>query len=214
MGEMRIGIDESGKGDYFGPLVISAVLVLPEQEEALLKAGVKDSKKLTDPSILRLSLLIKNTCKYSVVRIGPVKYNELYSRIRNLNRLLAWGHSRALENVLDSCPDCRKAISDQFGDEAFLNEALMKKGRSIELIQMPKAEQDVSVAAASILARAEFVRAMDVLTSEAGIELPKGSSDPRVIEVAAKIAARGGEEELSKYAKLHFKCTKKVLMGD
>lgn len=210
-GNARIGIDESGKGDYFGPLVIAAVLVRPEDEQALLEAGVKDSKKLSDRSIAVIAREISTRCESSVVRIGPDKYNELYARINNLNRLLAWGHSRALENVLDKCPECVLAISDQFGDEAFLKAALMKKGRSIRLVQRPKAEQDIAVAAASILARAEFVRVMKVLSEEAGTELPKGASSPLIAETAKAIAAGKGEQALKKFAKLHFKTTKQVL---
>lgn len=211
IGEQRIGIDESGKGDYFGPLVIAAVLVGPEDEPFLREAGVKDSKKLSDASIARISKEIAGRCPYSVVRIGPQKYNELYDRIKNLNRLLAWGHSRAMENVLDKCPGCRMAISDQFGDEAFLNSALMKRGSSIRLVQMPRAEEDVAVAAASIIARAEFVRAMKALSIEAGIELPKGASSPKVAETAIDITGKYGQDGLARFVKMHFKTTKQVL---
>ncbi len=210
-GELRIGIDESGKGDYFGPLVIAAVLVRPEDELFLREAGVKDSKKLSDASIARIAKDISGRCHYSVVRIGPQKYNELYERIKNLNRLLAWGHSRAMENVLDKCPDCRMAISDQFGDEAFLKSALMKKGSAIRLVQMPRAEEDAAVAAASIMARAEFVRAMKALSGEAGIDLPKGASSPKVAETAIDLTRRYGQEGLARFVKLHFKTTKQVL---
>lgn len=210
-GETRIGIDESGKGDYFGPLVIAAVLVGPEDEPFLKGIGVRDSKKLTDASIARMAKEISGRCPYSVVRIGPQKYNELYDRIKNLNRLLAWGHSRAMENVLDRCPDCRIAISDQFGDEAFLNNALMKRGSAIKLVQMPRAEEDAAVAAASIMARAEFVRAMKALSVEAGMDLPKGASSPKVAETAIDITARYGQGGLARFVKLHFKTTKQVL---
>ncbi len=210
-GELRIGIDESGKGDYFGPLVIAAVLVGPQDEQFLRDAGVKDSKKLSDASIARIAKDISGRCAYSVVRIGPQKYNELYDRIKNLNRLLAWGHSRAMENVLDKCPDCRMAISDQFGDETFLKNALMKRGSAVRLVQMPRAEEDTAVAAASIMARAEFVRAMKALSTEAGIELPKGASSPKVAETAIEITGRYGQDGLQRYVKMHFKTTRQVL---
>jgi len=212
-GIRRIGIDESGKGDYFGPLAIAAVMVGPEDEDYLEEAGVKDSKRLTDKSIARLAAIISGRCKYSVVRVGPTRYNSLYEKIKNLNRLLAWGHSRALENVLEKSPGCEIAISDQFGDESFLMNALMKGGRRVRLVQMPKAEQDIAVAAASIMARAEFVKAMDALSDDAGMRLPKGASDPNVAAVAKALLGRGGIEELSKYAKIHFKITKQVTEG-
>lgn len=210
-GRARIGIDESGKGDYFGPLVIAAVMVDETTEKVLEEAGVKDSKKLSDPTVLRLSSVIANSCKHSVVRIGPGKYNELYAKINNLNKMLAWGHARSLENVLANDGYCDLAISDQFGDERFLKQALMKAGREVELIQMPKAEQDVAVAAASIMARAGFVKAMKALSEEAGMTLPKGSSDPRVLETVVMIVGKGGLEALSHFAKLHFKTTRQVL---
>ncbi|HNZ08724.1 MAG TPA: ribonuclease HIII [Bacillota bacterium] len=212
-GIRRIGIDESGKGDYFGPLVIAAVLVEPEDEDYLGEAGVKDSKRLTDRSIERLAAVISGRCRYSVVRIGPSRYNSLYEKIRNLNRLLAWGHSRALENVLEKSQGCEIAISDQFGDESFLMNALMKGGRQLRLVQMPKAEQDIAVAAASIMARAEFVKSMETLSGEAGMKLPKGASDPNVAVTAKELLGRGGTEELAKYAKVHFKITRQVTEG-
>ena len=116
-----------------------------------------------------------------------------------------------MENVLDKCPDCRMAISDQFGDEAFLNNALMRRGSAIRLVQMPRAEEDAAVAAASIMARAEFVRAMKALSVEAGIELPKGASSPKVAETAIEITARYGQDKLLQFVKMHFKTTKQVL---
>ncbi|HOA14946.1 MAG TPA: ribonuclease HIII [Bacillota bacterium] len=210
-GMRRIGIDESGKGDYFGPLVIAAVLVDPEDQARLCDAGVKDSKRLSDKKVDELARLISDTCSVSVVKIGPSKYNELYAKIGNLNKLLAWGHSRALENVLEKSPDCDLAISDQFGDERFLRGALMKAGRLIELVQMPRAEQDTAVAAASIMARRGFVKAMQDLSEAAGLLLPKGASDPRVLSTACEIYAKGGQGELGKYAKLHFKTTAQVV---
>lgn len=210
-GKIRIGIDESGKGDYFGPLVIAAVLVSPDNQGILYEAGVKDSKKLSDKRIAELAKLISRTCIVSVVKIGPARYNELYAKIGNLNKLLAWGHSRALENVLEKSPDCTLAISDQFGDERFLRSALMKAGRQVELVQMPRAEQDTSVAAASIMARRGFVNAIEDLSEAAGMLLPKGASDPGVLRTACGLYSKGGQEELGKYAKLHFKTTAQVV---
>ena len=136
-GLARIGLDESGKGDYFGPLVIGAVYVDNRTEAKLLQMGVRDSKRLTDNRILDLAEEIKQLCPHSVVHIGPKRYNELYSEIKNLNELLAWGHARALENVLEDTA-CNLAVADQFGNESFLLNALLKKGRQITLEQRPK----------------------------------------------------------------------------
>src|SRR5262249_39153885 len=159
----RIGIDESGKGDYFGPLVIAAVFVDATTQPELGLIQVRDSKKISDGRILEMAPDIKTICPHSIVAIGPQKYNELYAKIRNLNRLLAWGHARALENLLERV-SCGLAISDQFGDEHFILNALQQKGRGIVLEQRTKAESDLAVAAASILARAEFLLPLNPLS--------------------------------------------------
>ena len=210
----RIGIDESGKGDYFGPLVIAAVLVTPPDEPDLRLIQVRDSKRISDGRILEMAPDIRQVCRHSVVAIGPKRYNELYEKIKNLNRLLAWGHARALENILAQT-ECTLAISDQFGDERFILNALLEKGKSIQLIQRPKAEDDLAVAAASILARAEFLTRLKKLSDEIGIALPKGAS-PAVEMAARTIVRKLGRAGLEGVAKLHFKTTQAVLrvVGD
>ena len=207
----RIGIDESGKGDYFGPLVIAAVFVDETTQGELALMQVRDSKKISDGRILEMAPDIKTICPHSVIAIGPQKYNELYAKIKNLNRLLAWGHAKALENLLERV-SCERAISDQFGDERLILNALQEKGRKIVLEQRPKAESDLAVAAASILARAEFLLRLKRLSDEVGTTLPKGASP--AVELAAKmIIKKHGQERLDSVAKLHFKTTQAVLAG-
>jgi ribonuclease HIII len=205
----RIGIDESGKGDYFGPLVIAAVFVDETTQNELALMAVRDSKKISDGRILELAPDIKTICPHSVVAIGPQKYNELYAKIKNLNRLLAWGHAKALETLLERVP-CTRAISDQFGDERLILNALQEKGRKIVLEQRTKAESDLAVAAASILARAEFLLRLKRLSEEVGTTLPKGAS-PAVELAGRMVVKKHGEQRLSTVAKLHFKTTKAVL---
>jgi ribonuclease HIII len=205
----RIGIDESGKGDYFGPLVIAAVFVDATTQGELKLMEVRDSKKISDGRILEMAPDIKTICPHSVIAIGPQKYNELYAKIKNLNRLLAWGHAKALENLLERVT-CERAISDQFGNERLILNALQDKGRKILLEQRPKAESDLAVAAASILARAEFLIRLKRLSGEVGTTLPKGASP--AVELAAKmIVKKHGQARLGTVAKLHFKTTKAVL---
>ncbi len=207
----RIGIDESGKGDYFGPLVIAAVFVDVTTQGELAIMEVRDSKKISDGRILGMALDIRTICPHSIVAIGPHKYNELYAKIRNLNRLLAWGHARALENLLEQV-SCGRAIADQFGDERFILNALQEKGRKIVLEQRTKAESDLAVAAASILARAEFLLRLKRLSDEVGTALPKGAS-PAVELAARMVIKKHGRERLDSVAKLHFKTTQAVLAG-
>ena len=209
----HIGIDESGKGDFFGPLVIGAAFVDDESSEILTRIGVKDSKEIkNDKKIVEISDKIKRIVKgkYSIVAIGNEAYNRLYFKIRNLNRLLAWGHARALENLLGKNIDCTFAISDQFGDKKLIQNALLEAGRKIELIQKTKAESDIAVAAASIIARAEFVRRMDKLSEEIKIKLPKGAS-AQVKETALKIIECFGEEKLKTMSKTHFKTYAEII---
>lgn len=206
----RIGTDESGKGDYFGPLVVAAFFMPEGQEDVLRELGVKDSKRTSDARCFEIAETLKRGYPFhSVVAIGPEKYNELWAKLRNLNRLLAWGHARAIENVLERVP-AGKAVTDQFGDERFVRQALLQKGREIELVQMPRAEEDPAVAAASILARAEFLSRLRYLSRDVGLELPKGASD--IVEAAAvKLVREKGPGILDRVAKIHFKTTVRVL---
>ena len=200
----RAGTDESGKGDFFGPLVVAAVAADFEQVVRLNDWGVIDSKKLSDGRALKLAAQLKDAqIPHAVVAIGPEKYNELYARIRNLNRLLAWAHARAIENLLDQV-DVSVVIADQFGDESLIERSLFEKGRRVQLIQMPRAEQDTVVAAASVLARAEFLRRLDSLGRDLGITLPKGAGAP-VDAAGAQVIRQFGLDRLKSVAKCHFK---------
>jgi len=205
----RIGIDESGKGDYFGPLVIAAVFVDATTQDELTLMQVRDSKKISDGRILDMAPDIRMICPHTIITIGPQRYNELYAKIHNLNRLLAWGHAKALETLLDRV-SCERAIADQFGDERLILNALQEKGRTIALEQRHKAESDLAVAAASILARAEFLQRLKRLSDEIGTTLPKGAS-PAVELAGRMIVKKHGEERLGSVAKLHFKTTQAVL---
>ena len=207
----RIGVDESGKGDYFGPLVIAACFVDPSMDAEL--EGVKDSKKLTDAMALRLDPIIRATCPHAVVRVDPPKYNELYAKIANLNKFLAWGHAQAIENVLAKV-DCDLVISDQFANPAGLMRAIKtkEKAQHVKLISRVRAESDLAVAAASVLARAEFLRRLRSLGEEVGMDLPKGAGTP-VDDAARRLVRNQGKEILPTVAKMHFKTTQKVLGG-
>ena len=213
IGEPHAGIDESGKGDFFGPLVIAAVFADPAVAAALRKAGVRDSKLIkSEARIQALAAEIRKLSggRFAIVPLGPEAYNRTYSGIGNLNRLLAWGHARALENLLERAPECRLAVADKFGDERLIRQALLTKGRQVELRQEVRAEADVVVAAASILARAEFLRRLHRLSEEHGSPLPRGAG-AEVDRIAAELAKRGGRELLSKVGKLHFRTAFRAL---
>ncbi|HEY6286651.1 MAG TPA: ribonuclease HIII [Ktedonobacteraceae bacterium] len=211
-GKPRIGMDESGKGDYFGPLVISAVYVDELTEDGLITLGIRDSKLLTDNRMPALAEEIKALCPHFVVPIEPKRYNELYANIQNLNRLLAWGHAWTLENMLEKV-SCDLAVVDKFGDESYLRKALREKGRQITVVQQTHAEADIAVAAASILARAKFVQQMKQLSKKVGKTLPKGASDPSIVVIGRELVAEHGKDILVETVKLHFKTTDAILQN-
>jgi len=205
------GIDESGKGDFFGPLVTACVFVDEPLLVKLKAIGVQDSKNIkNDKKVVTIADEIKRLVganAYNVLTLRNEKYNELYHKFGNLNKLLAWCHATVLENVLETTPSCKMAISDQFAaSKSVVQRALKPLGQKIELIQMTKAESDVAVAAASILARAEFVNQMKTLSLQLKLstDLPKGAS-AKTKEVAKQIFQRGGEELLRTCTKSHFK---------
>lgn len=204
----HIGVDESGKGDFFGPLVIAGVLTDEKNAKYFTELGMKDSKKLSDKKILYFAQEIKKNAPHSVIAISNARYNELYSNIKNLNKLLAWGHARAIENILEK-NTCEYALSDKFGDESLIKNALMKNGRSIKLEQMVRAESDIAVAAASILARATFVQKMETMENSYGIKFPKGCSG-LVKTAAAEFISKYGKDRLKEVCKTHFKTYNEV----
>jgi ribonuclease HIII len=206
-----IGSDESGKGDYFGPLVVAAVALTADNWRVLETLGVQDSKKLSDGRATSLAAEIRAGFPHEIVVIMPPRYNELWTKFgSNVNRLLAWAHARAIEQVVEREPRAVAAVADQFGDESLIRDALFKRGRELRLVQMPRAERDPAVAAASILARAEFLRRLDRLGKETGLRLPKGAS--AAVEAAARaLVSSGGAGVLDEVAKVHFKTTQRVV---
>lgn len=209
----HFGIDESGKGDYFGPLVIAGVYTDSTIARRLIDAGIMDSKRVTSAARIRqLAAIIRATpgCTTAVVAIGPERYNSMFSAFKNLNRLLAWGHARTIESLAAARPDCPRTLSDQFARPEVLQRALQEKGLTIQLEQRTKGESDTAVAAASILARERFIDWIDKTSAACGIKLPLGASEA-VILAARELVARDGYEVLGKVAKLHFKTTHSVL---
>ena len=213
MFQPHLGIDESGKGDFFGPLVIAGVFVEGDLPKRLLDLGVKDSKLITsDKKAADMAQAIKDTITldlFNIIVISPEKYNDLYVKFRNLNSLLAWGHATVIENLLTRWPNCPRALSDKFAHESLIQRALKEHGKKIVLEQRTKAESDIAVAAASILARAAFLDRLKYLGDRVGITLPKGAS-AQVKAAAREIVKKGGPEMLKTVCKFHFKTFNEV----
>jgi ribonuclease HIII len=213
MFEPHFGIDESGKGDFFGPLVIAGAYVDRDSARTLIDAGVQDSKRIgSDARIHQLAKIIRQTIGngVDVVSIGPERYNDLYVKFGNLNSLLGWGHARVIENLLAKRPDCPRALSDKFADAKVIQKALLQHGRAIQLDQRTKAESDVAVAAASILAREAFIDWLDRKGKAIGVRLQRGVSGG-VKETARKAVETNGSEILRQIAKVHFRTAHEVL---
>jgi ribonuclease HIII len=189
----RIGTDESGKGDYFGPLVVGAVYVRDGADEEFLRGlEVRDSKRISDRRVAVLAAEVAKKLPHSRVAIGPARYNELYESLGNLNRILAWAHARAIENLAEAFPAATRAVTDKFGDDAYVARAL---------------------AAASVVARAEFLMRLERLSKSAGMPLPKGAS-ASVEEAARRLVQRKGKGSLKEFAKVHFKTTSRLCLDD
>jgi len=209
-----IGTDESGKGDFFGPLVVAAVRVDGSTAASLEAAGVRDSKTLNDNKAKVIAGRIREICAHQFVEleIMPARYNTLYNQFRtegkNLNHLLAWAHARVLEDLLQKAPS-RFALADKFANEKFIQSRLMSKGRQVRLIQTPKAERNIAVAAASVLARDRFLGRIEELSLKFGMTFPKGAS-PQVIAAASQFVAAHDKAALAEVAKTHFKTIEQI----
>lgn len=205
----RIGIDESGKGDFFGPLCVAGVYAGNEQIRSLQSMGVQDSKKINDLNIIKIGNLIKKECMHHIVKINPSKYNEIHGQFGNLNLLLAWGHATTIEQLIEKS-QCREVIIDQFANEYVVLNALKKKKIQLNLTQRHKAEADLVVAAASILARQTFLEGLLFMQEKYGMKFPKGAS-LQTIKAGKDFLRKFGVSELKEVGKMHFKTIDSIL---
>ncbi|MDE3276663.1 MAG: ribonuclease HIII [Verrucomicrobiota bacterium] len=219
------GSDESGKGDYFGPLVVACCYVDEALSAQLREIGARDCKQMTDKSVLAVGSKIRHLLgpsRWAFVKIGPAAYNRLYAKIKNINRLLAWAHGVCIESLLEKQPSCPRVVVDQFAPtETVIKRALKERGRKIRVDQRHKAESDVAVAAASVVARELFLRSLISSLPDYGLAaateedpigaIPKGSSDPRIRELAEKCVRANGPKWVMDHCKAHFQTTDNVL---
>ena len=206
-----IGTDEAGKGDYFGPLVVAAVYVDADCRETLSDLGVADGKTLSNRRIRDLAESMHQRYERHIVVVErmPKAYNSLYNDFRrrgqNLNHLLASLHAEAI-HTLATRVGAKHALVDRFSKDDLITQELYQLG--IKIIQVPKAERDIAVAAASIIARDAFLNAMEILSKKYEMRLPRGSY--QVVEAGKELVARHGSATLGDVAKLHFRLTDAV----
>ncbi len=212
MFEPHFGVDESGKGDFFGPLVIAGVYVDRGIARKFMEAGIQDSKRIgSDARIHALADMIRKThgAIADTVVIGPERYNDLYEKFGNLNSLLGWGHARVIENLLAKRPDCPRALSDKFADARVIQRSLLQRGREIQLDQRTKAESDLAVGAASIIAREAFINWLDARGKALGLKLGRGVS-AGIKQTAGDLVAKHEPEILRQVAKVHFRTAHEI----
>ena len=216
------GSDESGKGDYFGPLVVCCAYTDEALSAEMQKLGVKDCKQMSDKSVLTVGARLRamlGPSGYAVVKLGPAAYNRLYAKIKNINRMLAWAHGTAIEELLEKRRGCPRVVVDQFAPtEATIRRALKPLGKAAKVEQRHKAESDIAVAAASVIARELFLRDIAKMSeevfgppAEGRQSVPAGSSDPRVRSLAEEMVRKEGPVWLMNHCKAHFQTTDKVL---
>ena len=212
-----IGVDESGKGDFFGPLVVAGLLAGDDDLEFFDEIGVRDSKRLTDKRCLAIGERLGARFPHQVLVLQPIEYNRRYDKVRNLNILLAECHAAVIAGLAGRGRSqgigIDLAVSDKFGKAERLKTALSRADCKLRVRQLVRGEAVPQVAAASILARAEFVRQMEQLSAECSINLPKGAS-AQVDEIGRQLVAQSGVEILTSLAKTHFKNFRRATSGD
>jgi ribonuclease HIII len=209
-----IGTDEAGKGDYMGPLTVAAMLVNAPLAEELKRRGVRDSKTLTDRALAGIADGIKRTSggRFAVVSMAPLEYNrkleQLNAEGKNSLDLLAECHARAIEELLarGAAPD--RVIIDRFCSGKRIVHLLPEGGYRLELRE--RGESDTAVAAASILARDAYMKALAGISEEYGIGAVPGSG-AITDRVARQFVDEYGPDVLYRIAKVHFKNTSRVL---
>jgi ribonuclease HIII len=209
-----IGTDESGKGDYFGPLVCAGVCLTKELADYILTKGVGDSKKFSDSKIKEMSKDIEKLgrTRTKVLMLKPEKYNELYDRFssqkKNLNHLMAWMHGKVVEDLIDKNGEVPLVVIDKFGRDSYM-EPYFSDYKKTKLLLVTKAEYNMAVAAASIIARKALLDWHEQVKGELGYALPFGASGA-VKSSARRLVDQFGMDDLGKYAKLHFKTTQEL----
>ena len=204
-----IGVDESGKGDFFGYLIIAGVIVNNNNKLDILKEiNVRDSKKISDNRVIYLSKIIKQNFTTSTVSISPKKFNELYKKFKNINKILAWGHSRVIKNLLNA-ENVDRIVIDKFTTKKYIENFLTEEEKNIEKIEIIKGERDIGVAAASIVARAGFLLSLKKLSETWQFEFPKGASDI-VDKAGIEFVKKYGIENLTNVSKINFKNFKRI----
>jgi len=210
-----VGSDETGKGDYFGPLIVCGFYLDKKDREKLIRIGVCDSKKLKKDQINDVAKQLYHDYKDNIecLVLKPQKYNELYANFahqgKNLNDLLAWCHSKILDNLIKRHAVIEGVFIDQFSAARKASALLKKLHPKMQTMERPDGERDLAVAAASIIARYQLVQSFQTMTRFYKLKFPMGASQG-TIETGKVYITQYGIDRLNEVAKLHFKTTKEL----
>lgn len=210
----HLGVDEVGKGDYFGPLVVVSCFLDGDFKKTVLRLGVGDSKKISDGNIKKMYEVLKPYDKFYTSIVYPEEYNSMNEEFKNVAVLLAKQHSKVIEMGLYDLQkkgiECPRVVIDKFSSkDSRVSNELGELGKKIDLVQFHKGESDLAVASASVIARAIFLEEMKKMGEKYGFDFPKGASN--VIDSGKEFVRRFGKEELRKVAKIGFRTTKQIL---
>lgn len=207
----RVGIDEAGKGDYFGPLVVAGIRITSgEMAEKLQVLDVRDSKTLGDATVRAMAPRIMQAVgpeNASEVALSPREYEARRSAAGNVNRLLDEVDAEIIVELKDGV---ELVVVDQYATSARERlQSSVPEGVRLEVRQ--RAEDDAAVAAASIVARARQLEELGRLSERVGFELPKGAT--HVLDAGRRVFRERGEAGLEEVAKVHFSITEQIVGG-
>ena len=209
--ELQLERIEPRPGDHVWVVSSDSVALIPKAHKAVAETPFE---KQLPQVLVTFEILDTPVWRWlALVLIGPAKYNELYEKFGNLNKLLAWGHARVIENLLAKKPDCPRSLSDQFADARIIEQSLFRHAKTIQIQQRPRAESDIAVAAASVVAREAFINWLERKSKELGFRLERGVS-PSVKEAARKVVEMNGPDALREVAKVHFRTAHEIAPND
>lgn len=218
-----IGVDETGVGDYFSPVISVACYIPFKNIDRLIALGVADSKTLSASFIRKNANEIKSLVIWRKNVLSQTGYNNLINAGINNNEIKTLIHTNSINHLKKYLGDANQfpVLIDQYVANENIFQNHYKKLKSISWINIEKpknlivlktkAEQiSLSVATASIISRSLLLDYMDEQTKKYNFEFRLGASN-LVIEQGISFVKKYGFEELKKVAKISFKTTQKIL---
>lgn len=215
--DLIVGCDEAGKGEFFGPLVLAACYIPIEMRDEIVGLGVDDSKKLTDDKIITIVEKLQEKVLFELNIVNPGRLNQRWRKIKNISEIMAQEYAVIIKKVSNEIGDFKKQgaiVVDRFTKissrmEKSLDEVgISMGGDGVKCVQIPNGERYLSVAVASVLARAKYLEVMNDYELEYERKFPRGYSG--VVEFSEKFIEDFGSEVFQSVAKTFFKTSDAV----